>query len=340
MNVDELKDKIKKRNIEGNYILYGFDEQLIKENIKIIKNIVLDKNSIDFNYVQFDGNTVDMDKVINVCETMPFMSDKKVVVIYRSSFLKEGEDKEELKKFNKLYKYLDNPAPYSILLVYYVFEDEREKAGNKIKKLEKKAFCVKFDKLKGMYLEKKVKSIFDERKREIGKIELKFFCDNVDADMNIIMNEVEKLCSYTEGKEITKDDVYVMLPPKSDNDIFDLVDALAQKKPEKAIDILNELIFKGEKIPMILFMIERQFRLLFNIKYGIDSGKKKDTLVSELKLNPYICDKMIVQSRKFTIKQLKKALLFCLNTEETLKSLSYNQKTEMELLIINTINTK
>lgn len=338
MTIDELQDNIKKRKIDGNYIFYGLDEQLIKDNIKLIKNAVLDKNFIDLNYTQFDGNTVNIDEAINMCETMPFMSEKKVVVIYRSSFLKEGEDKEETNKFNKLYKYLENPAPYSILIVYYVFQDEREKASNKIKKLEKKAFCVKFDKLKGMNLEKKVKSLFDERKKEIGKIELKFFCDNVDSDMNIIINEVEKLCSYTGYKEITKNDILMMLPPKSDNDIFDLVDCLGQKKPEKAIDILNELIFKGEKIPMILFMIERQFRLLFNIKNGIENGKRKENLISELRLNPYICDKMILQSKKFTAKQLKGALHTCLNTEENLKSSSSNSKTEMELLIINAIN--
>ncbi|MDP4176748.1 MAG: DNA polymerase III subunit delta [Bacillota bacterium] len=339
MNIDEMQNKINKGNIDGNYIFYGIEEQLMKENISQMKKTVLDKNFIDLNYIQFDGNSSSLEEVINVCETAPFLSDKKIVVVYRSSFLKGGDsnEKEGNNKFNVLYKYLENPAPYTILIVYYVFEDEREKVSSKIKKLEKKAYCIKFDKLKGMYLEKKVKKIFDDNKKDIGKVELKFFCENVDPDMNIIFNEVEKLCSFTDEREITKNDILLMLPQKSDNDIFDLVDSLAQKKPEKALDILNELIFKGEKIPMILFMIERQFRLLFNIKAGIEDGKKKENLISELKLNPYICDKMIMQSRKFTVKQLKNALDKCLSTEKIIKSSSVNLKIQMELLIINVI---
>ncbi len=88
---------------------------------------------------------------------------------------------------------------------------------------------------------------------------------------------------------------------------------------------------------MILSMIERQFKLILLIKLGLENGKSKDTLSSELKLHPYICEKMITQSRKFTIKGLEKALMSCLNTEKTLKSSSFDDKTEMELLIISTL---
>jgi len=45
---------------------------------------------------------------------------------------------------------------------------------------------------------------------------------------------------------------------------------------------------------------------------------------------------MVKQSKKFTINQLKKAVELCLNTEKRIKSSSIDEKTEMELLIINT----
>jgi DNA polymerase-3 subunit delta len=188
-----------------------------------------------------------------------------------------------------------------------------------------------------MSLEKKVKTLFEVKGKNIGKIELKLFCDGLENNMNIIQNEIEKLCSYTHGREITKEDVLIMLPPKTDNDIFDLVDCISQKKIEKAMDILNELIFKGEKIPYILYMVERQFNLLLQLKLLAEEGKDKDTIARELKLNPFICEKMIVQSRKFNMKGLKKSINLCLGTEEILKSSSVSGKTEMELLIINSI---
>jgi DNA polymerase-3 subunit delta len=335
---NELENKIKSGKFDNCYVFCGADEALMKETIKLILQKAVQGSFADLNYVQYDGTTADMEVVINTCDTIPFMSDRKVVVIYRATFLGEGEDREFAKKYALLSKYMENPASHCILILYHVFESDREKPSSKVKKLEKKACAVKFDKLKGMNLERKVKSIFDSKGKNIGKIELKLFCDNLENNMNMIENEIEKLCSYAYNRDITKEDILIMLPQKSDNDIFNLVDTLSQKKVEKALDILNELIFKGEKVPYILYMVERQFNIILQLKFGLEEGKDKDALARELKLNPYICEKMIAQSRKFTLMGLKKAIHYCLNTEEALKSSSVNGKTEMELLILNTIN--
>jgi DNA polymerase III subunit delta len=334
----ELEEKIRSSKFDNCYVFCGADEALMKENIRLISEKALQGSFADLNYVQFDGMTADMETVVNTCETIPFMSDRKVVVVYRATFLGEGEEREFSRRYALISKYIENPADHCILIVYHVFESDRDKPGSKIKKLEKKACVVKFDKLKGMNLEKKVKSLFEAKGKNIGKIELKLFCENLENNMNIVQNEVEKLCTYAYNRDITKEDILLMLPQKSDNDIFNLVDTLSQKKVEKALDILNELIFKGEKVPYILYMVERQFNIILQIKYGLEEGKDKDSLARELKLNPYICEKMIAQSRKFTLKGLKKAINYCLNTEEALKSSSVNGKTEMELLILNTIS--
>lgn len=333
----ELEQDIKRNKIHNCYVFCGVDEVLIKESIELISKKVLEGPLKDLNYVEFDGTTVDMEQVVNTANTVPFMSEKKLIVIYRSNFLGETEDRESTKRFEAIMEYIKNSANHCVLIMYYIFGDSREKPSKRIKKLEKDAYVVKFDKLKGAALEKKVKSLFDAENKEIGKLELKLFCDYVENNMYIIQNEVQKLCSYAYDKEIQKEDILKLLPAKSDNDIFNLVDNISQKKVEKALDILNELLFKGEKVPYILFMVERQVNILLQLKIGLEEGKNKDTLARELSLNPYICEKMIIQSRKFTVNSIRKALEACLNTEEVLKSASVDSKTEMELLIINAI---
>lgn len=333
----ELEQDMKKNKLHSCYVFCGIDEVLIKESIEVISKKVLGGPFRDLNYTQFDGTTADMENVINTANTVPFMSEKKLIVIYRANFLGENEDKEGNRKFETIMKYAESPANHTVLILYYVFQNSREKPSNKIKKFDKKTCVVKFDKIKGAALEKKVKVLFEAEGKDIGKLELKLFCDYVENNMHIIKNEVQKLCSYAYNKEIKKEDILKLLPPKADNDIFDLVDNISQKKVEKALDILNELIFKGEKIPYILFMVERQINLILQLKLGLDEGKNKEILSRELSLNPYICEKMIAQSRKFTMGSIRKALDSCLNTEEILKSASVNSKTEMELLILNAI---
>jgi DNA polymerase-3 subunit delta len=342
INFADLEKKIKKNELDNCYIFYGVDENLIKSHVKFITDNVLSDDFIDLNYTKFDGSKTDFETIIEACETMPFMSEKKVVVVYRASFLEDssaGKGSGDLKSKNLdlLSEYLNNPAPDCILIIYYAFSNDREKPSNKIKKLDKKACLIKVDKLRGEFLQKKCKDLFEAAGKNIGRSELTLFCGQVDNNMNIISNEIEKLVAYTQGREITKEDILAMAPPKSENDIFNLVDFLSQKNIKRALDILNELIYKGEKIPLILFMIGRQFNILFNIKLGIESGKTKEMLTNELKLHPYICEKMISQSMKFTIKTLKRNIELCVDTEKVLKSTSTDDKLIIEVFMIKTV---
>lgn len=367
----EFEQNIKKGKIENCYIFCGLDEDIIKDSIKLIINKVVNKEFLDFNYMQFDGGTVNSETIINTCETMPFMSDKKIIVIYRASFLEgkvkkeehlqnfseennisenirndisdsyESQIKEDIKLSKDTYKdineYIKNLPTHCVLILYYIFNNKREKISEKIKKLDKKVCVVNAGKPRRDSIEKKAKQLFLERGKEINNVELKLFCREIENKLNIIGNEVEKLCSYTMGRKITKEDIMIMLPTETDNDIFDFVDALGDKNVEKAIDILNELTYKGQKIPIILSMVERQFNLLFKLRVGSENGKSKELLSSEFKLHPYVCGKMIEQTRKFTLGSLKEALILCLNTEETMKSSSINPIIEMELLIVNSV---
>lgn len=158
--------------------------------------------------------------------------------------------------------------------------------------------------------------------------------------MGVIENEADKLYWYTYGREIKKEDISILFSENSDSDkdIFDMVDFISQRKINKSLEILNDLITKGEKASYILYMIERQFKLLLMLKIGTEGGKNKNVLSKELKLNPYICQKMIIQSQKFTVQQIETAIKLCLDTEQNMKSTSCNEKTEMELLIINSVS--
>ena len=339
---EELQNELKKSIIHNCYIFCGMEEQLIKESVKSICNKTINGDFFDLNYAKFDGTNVEFETILNACETMPFMNDRKIVVIYRASFLSDNKNKttggdSDEGIFKNLSKYVDNLPPYCVLIMYYVYQGDREKISSKVKKLGQKVCVGEFNKLKGMMLEKRGKFIFDKMCKNIGKAELSLFCSIVDNNIEVVTSEIEKLCAYTLGREIKKEDIIFLLPKKSDNDIFDLVDYISQKKVEKALGILNELIFRGEKSTVVLSMIERQFKLIFLIKLGLENGKTKDNLISELKLHPYICEKMIMQSKKFTVKGLQNALMSCLETEKTLKSLSFDNKIEMELLIINTL---
>lgn len=342
LDLNTFNENFKKGKIHNCYIFFGTDEGLIKEHINMIIDKIVDPNFKDLNYIQFDGNNIENENaIVNACETMPFMSDKKIVVVYRANFLDDNEDKSNSKVFDAINSYIDNIPPHCILIMYYTMESKRDKSSKRLNKLDKKTCIVdtKYErKIKEEKLKGKICSMFEARGTNIGKIELQTFYNGVkESNLSIIESEVEKLCCYTLGRQIKKEDIKTLLLESSDEDIFDMVDFLAQRKINKALDILNSLLFRGEKVEGILFMVERQFKILVQLKIGMECGKNKDMLAKELRLHPYVCEKMMMQSKGFTLKQVKGAIDKCLETERKIKSSSINKKTEMELLLIRTI---
>ncbi|AYD40997.1 DNA polymerase III subunit delta [Clostridium fermenticellae] len=344
IDIFTLNENLKNGKAENCYLLCGSDEKLIKDTVNYIVDMNVDKNFRDLNYEEFDGTFIDsFEPVINACETMPLMSSKKVVLVYRASFLnddKSGNPKLHGENaFKCIYNYLSDVPDHCILIFYDIFKSKRDKPGKRIYKLDKKICVVRADKIKGYQLESRVKEMFELRGKQIGRVELRIFCSLLkENDLNILENEVEKLCCYVLDEPITKDDIKVLFFKNNYDDIFDLTNPIANKKIKESIQVLNELIYKGEKIPYILNMIEKQFYKLLELKIMLHYKEKKQNIMRELNMrSDYAYEINVAQSKKFTFKQLKNAINLCLTAEERIKSSTIDPKTEMELLIINSI---
>ena len=341
ITLEQFEGDIKQNKLKNFYVFCGSDEGLIKGCIEEVKKLTLDNcGFIDLNYARMSGEKLDLDTIVNNCETIPFMSDYRVFEVYRANFLRDKNRDDKGKEIEALIDYAKNIPPYTILMMYYVFEDEREKPGNRLKKLEKVCEIVKVDKLKGMGFQSKVKAIFESKGKGIGRAELSYFCSIIENNMSIVENEIEKLILYTDNRNITKEDIIKMAPYEKESDIFNLVSYLSDRNIKGAIDTLNQLIYKGEKPSNILSMIERQFKLLFAIKVKTSKGAKKEEIVKEYKLNPFIADKMIGQSRRFSEEALRRNLELCIETESEIKSKPVDNKNSIEMLMVKTMMKK
>ena len=339
---DILEKNIKSNKIDGSYIFCGQDEELIKDAIKSLIKPYINNDFADLNYIRIDGNTVSSENVINACETMPFMGDKKVVSLFRANFLKDKTDSANEKVYKEIKEYLKDVPDYTLLVMYYVFDDKRDtpKKNKKLMALDKITTIVHCDKLKRDRFIKKVEEIFKEKNKNIGGIELRYFCEKVPNNFDIIRNEIDKLISYTLDRDIKRQDIDKLIPSKSEDDIFDLVDLISQRKIDKAIDVMDEILFKADQHMLIIISIENQFKKLYRIKVGLQNGKRADDFVSELKVPSFVCEKLINLSNKFTLKQLSELIKLCVDTEVKLKSSVLDKRMELEMLLINTLTVK
>lgn len=342
LTYDLLEKNIKDNKFCNSYIFCGQDEELIKSGINSITRHFITKELKELNYIRLDGNNLNIEDLINACETMPFMGEKKVVLVYRANFLKDKTDSGNEKVFKEVKEYLKNISPYTILIMYYIFSDKREtpKKNKKIMSLDKITTIVHCDKLKRDRFIKKIGEIFNEKGKNIGNIELRYFSEKVPNNFDIIKNEVDKLISYTMNREIRREDIDKLIPIKSEEDIFDLVDLISQKKVDKAIDVLDEILFKADQHMLIVVSIENQFKRLYEMKVGLQKGKKVEDFMKELRIPQFVCEKLINLTNKFTLRQLGNLIKLCVDCEIKLKSVSLDKRMELEMLLINTLTVK
>lgn len=342
INYEVFEREIEKGIIRNSYILCGLDEEIIKDSIESILNKTIGNDKNNLNLIRIDGMKTNYDEIMNACETFPLMSEKKVVVVYRANFLREKSDESSNKLYKKMLKYASDMPPYTILIMYYLFNDKREKPNKnkKLTSLDKLINIIYCDKLRRDTYIKKINDIFKMKKKNIGRIELIYFSEKVQNNFDIIKREIDKLISYTYGRDITKKDIDALISSNGEEDVFDLVELIAQRKIEKAMDVMKEILYKSDQHMLIISNIQRHFIRLYDIKCGLRQGKKINDFMKDLKLPQFVCEKLVGQSNKFTEKQLSELVKLCVNTENNLKSSGLDKTMEMELLLINTLTVK
>ncbi|SFC62265.1 DNA polymerase III subunit delta [Clostridium uliginosum] len=342
INYEVFEREIEKGNIKDSYIFCGLDEELIKDGINSIIKKTIGEDKDNLNLIKIDGMKTNFDEIMNACETFPLMSEKKVVFVYRANFLRDKSDEASNNIYKYINDYVSNLPPYTILIMYYLFNDKRERANKnkKINSLDKLITVVNCDKLRRDAYIKKISDIFKDKNKEIGKIELMYFSERVQNNFDIIKREIDKLISYTEGREIKKEDINLLISNTGEEDVFDLVELIAQRKIELAMDIMKDILHKSDQHMLIISNLERQFEKLYEIKIGLNEGKKIHDFMSQLKLPQFVCEKLVMQSHRFTEKQLSGIIKLCVNTEKNLKSSGLDKTMEMELLLINTLTVK
>lgn len=337
IDLEVLEKEIKLGKIENSYVFCGLDEELIKEGIELIVKSSVDESMIDLNYIKLDGVNVTFEDILNACETMPFFGEKKVVLVYRAEFLKDKTDASLTKLYKEIEKYLKDLPNHTTLIMYNLFNDKREtpKKNSKLKNLEKITKIVYCDKLKKDKYYKKIEDIFKEKGKEIGKVEVRYFAEKVQNNFDVIKREAEKIICYCGEKVITKGDIDKLIAKSSEDDVFDLIELISIRKAEKSIDLLNELLFKNDQHMLIITNIVNNFKRLYEFKMLKDKGYNINDFTNKFRLPPFICEKILNQSNKFTQKQLQRILILCLETENNLKSSNIDKKMELELMLFN-----
>lgn len=339
MSIDALKLDIKKRELRTLYLFYGQEEYLKKCYLDAMEKILLKDGFREFNRVVMEGR-VDLRNLADNCETLPVFSEKKLVIVKNSGLFKAGarDAKRGKGKPGKgkpdqdaLLDCLQN-VPQHICLVFY--EEEIDKRLKTVDIFKKNGLIVEFAYLKPAELVNWVSREFKSRGKSIDFRTASFLVDSCEQGMNEILNEINKLALFIgERDRVTEEDIEKVCTKSVKSRIFDLTDAISEKRSTQAMRILNELMMMKEPLPRILFMITRQFRQILEMKLMTEKGLSPGEAASKLGIMPYVAGKVFKQAKSFSVEELKAAMKKCLDLDEAVKTGRMNDRIATEMLI-------
>lgn len=319
-----LEQDIRNGVFKSVYLLFGEEAYLKKlYKNKLIHALIPEGDTM--NLTRYEGKGVEIPAVIDQAETMPFFAEHRLLVLEDTGFFKTACPQQ-------LADYLSQIPAETVLLFV---ESEVDKRGKLFKTVKSTGRAVEFSRQKENVLTNWILRILQKENMKITRSAMQLFLERAGDDMEHVSHELEKLVSYCYGKEgITREDVEAVCTVRTENKIFEMINAIAEKKQRKALDYYEDLLALKEPPLRILALLARQFNLLLQVKDLRRQGFDQASITERTGLMNFIVRNCLRQAEYFSAETLRRAVEDCIRTEEQVKTGRIDDRLGVEMLIV------
>jgi DNA polymerase III subunit delta len=329
------------------YVYHGEDEFSKTEQVKKLRTEMGDPQFADLNTVQFDGRKVGLSELTHACDAVPFLSDRRLVIVegmlarfepHRKKDETGGEGGIEEETNPGLAKELSDYLTRLPESTHLVFVEPRTLAkNNPILKHSASAKSGSVREFSAPDMRDLPQWIRERVKNKRGTIEpnaVNELAAHVGNDLGLLDNEIEKLLTYRANEPIRLDDVRALVPLVNESSIFDLVDAIGRRETTRAMQLLHDQLNHNAAPIYLLSMITRQFRILLQLRDYLERGKSADQAATQLKVNPFVARKTWGQAMNFALPQLEAIYQRLLDTDIAIKTGRSEPVLALDLLVV------
>lgn len=318
-----IQEDIKTGNFKQSYLLFG-EEAYLKQQYKEKLLNALNPDGDTMNFSRYEGKGIDVKQVIDLCETMPFFADRRIILLEDTGFFKN--------KCEELADYMKSLPDYLVLVFA---ESEVDKRSRMYKAVKSSGRVTEFAKQDEKTLMRWAAGILGKEGKKITQKDMELFLTKTGTDMGNIRMELEKLGAYTEGKDIVAaEDIEAVCVTQTTNKIFDMVRAVTEKNQKKALELYYDLLTLKEPPMRILFLLAKQFRQLLLTKKMAGEGASQNEIASRLGVPSFVVRNISACARSYTVEELERAVEDFVDAEEAVKTGRLGDVLSVELLIV------
>jgi DNA polymerase-3 subunit delta len=323
------------------HIFYGEDDYSIRQALEDIKKSIGDPAALMTNTTVLDGRQVTVEQLRSACETVPFLADKRLVIIEGLLERFESKGRNNRKKSSRQ---ADQPEEYKTIAAgisklpdfteLVLISGRINERNPLLVELRAAAKLRPFPPLKAAQLSPWIERRVKEAGGSITPSAISLLVRFVGNDLWIMANEVDKLVSFTGGRTIEEADVRKVVSYAQEASIFSMIDAIMEFRMKPAQQLLQQLFRDGAMPTQLLVMLSRQVRIIFQIKEMRAQGKSRGEIQSKLGLNSdFVLRKAWEQADSYTPARIRDVYHRLLETDLAIKTGKFDGEIALNVLI-------
>jgi DNA polymerase III subunit delta len=322
------------------YIFYGQDDYSIQQALEELKKGIVDETFGVSGIVTLEGNHVTFPEFKVVCETIPFFSEKRLVVTRGLLERFEGRQKQRQTKKTSNNSQLKEWQPFAVCInnlpestILVIIDNEINKINPLFKEISDKAQVRVYPLLKHRELVNWIQKRVIIQGSQISPQATDLMAKLVGNDLWTLSTEVDKLTLYASGRLILEKDVKAIVSHAQETSVFNLIDAIIEGNVGLAEELLQQLLNIGATPVYLLSMLSRQIRLDVLAKEMVINKKSDTEMKLKLGLADYPFKKTIEQAGKYSLDSMKRIYEKLLETDVAIKIGKYDDNLGLIILL-------
>ncbi|MFC2024542.1 DNA polymerase III subunit delta [Chloroflexota bacterium] len=323
------------------YILFGQDDYSRSQFLAGIKADIGDETILTANTTLIRGQQITLDGLRGVCDAVPFLSEKRLVVIegLMERFEPKGKTKRPPAKRKKepqrdYQLWADYLASVPVSTVAVLLDGKLSDSNPLLNALKGRAQIKPFPLLNRTRLRQWVDKTVAEAGGEISPSAADLLTRLVGSNLHVMKQEIEKLVLYAMGRTIVEADIEALVSDFQQANVYTMVDAILEAKPGVAEKALQRLLSQGAVPAYLLVMISRQIRMIARIKELQSQGVSNAGIQSRLGLSSeYVFRKTLEQARRYPQGRVGEMYSKLLEADLAVKTSKYDGELALDILI-------
>lgn len=337
-DLQEHLKHVRSGSIASLYLLHGEEDFLQDEFWGAVEERLTDPDTSSFNLEKLDGETCSATDVINAVETLPFLGERKCVLVRRAHLLEE--------EAAVLAPHFANPHESSCIVL---LSGPLKASSGLLKAVRSGGAVISTPPLKGNRFSAAVKRLASRENLSFDDDALSLLIEQTGGSLRRAAAEIEKvgICKSGEDNGISAQAIPVSRELVADivddgrtDNLFHLTDAIGARNPGRALAALEVLLRRQNHPTVIVAAMARHLVRLLEARSLLDAGMSTSAVPKKMYGSPYYTRKLAEQARRFSDGELRSSLGRLHRTDIQLRGSGLPDRFLMERVIFELCGTQ